>query len=78
MQLTDENVTTAQGQKFKAMYEKAIHAGSVRSLPLEVALCHFSGLMLNVPRLINDGALVGPATQYIEETANAVWRVFEP
>jgi AcrR family transcriptional regulator len=78
MKAKDEDVTKAQGRLFQAMFKQAIHADSVRSLPLDVALCHFGGLMLNIPRMINEGALAGPATQYVEETANAVWRVFEP
>ena len=60
------------------MYQRAIETGQVRDLPLEVALSHFGGVMLNVPRLINDGALSGPALSYLEETANAVWRIFTP
>jgi hypothetical protein len=41
---------------------------------LGVAL--FTGLVLNIPRLINDGSLVGPASGYADEIADAVIRVF--
>jgi len=36
----------------------------------------FTGCVLNIPRLINEGALQGPALAYAEEIAEAVNRVF--
>ena len=32
--------------------------------------------MLNVPRLINEGVLAGPATRYTDEVVGAIWRMF--
>jgi hypothetical protein len=43
-------------------------------MPPELALSHFTGLMLNVPRLINEGTLEGPASRYVDDVADAVWR----
>jgi len=69
---------TAQGRQFTAMIECAQAAGEVRPMPTGVALSHFSGLMLNVPRLIREGQLDKPAVQYVDEVWRAVWRVFSP
>jgi AcrR family transcriptional regulator len=44
---------------------------------VEVAVCHFTGVMLNVPRLINEGALEGPASRYTDEVVGAIWRIFK-
>lgn len=43
----------------------------------ELALSHFTGVLLNVPRLINEGALPRPALQYTDEVAQAIYRVFD-
>ena len=32
--------------------------------------------MLNLPRLIDDSSLPGPAVNYLDEVAEAVYRVF--
>lgn len=69
---------TAQGRQFMAMFERAQAAGEVRPMPAGVALSHFTGLMLNVPRLIREGLLTRPAVQYVDEVWQAVWRVFSP
>ena len=37
----------------------------------------FIGVMLNVPRLINEGALKGPVSSYTDEVFGAIWRIFE-
>ncbi len=71
-------VTTAQGRLFMEMIEQAQAADEVRQMSTAVALSHFTGLMLNVPRLINDGQLEMPAMKYASEVYEAVWRVFRP
>ena len=43
----------------------------------EVAVCHFTGVMLNVPRLINEGVLHGSAMDYTDEVVEAIWRMFK-
>ena len=43
----------------------------------ELALSHFSGILLNVPRLINEGSLPRPALQYTDEVKRAIYRVFD-
>jgi len=74
-----ERVTvTRQGQLFMAMIRRAQEASDIRPLAPELALSHFVGLMLNVPRLINAGMLDGPASAYTEEVSTAVWRTLRP
>ena len=52
--------------------------GQARVPPLtaELGMGHFTGVMLNVPRLINDGMLSGPAGTYTGEVLNALTRIF--
>jgi AcrR family transcriptional regulator len=74
----DEEVTTSQGCMFMEMIREALSAGEVRPISAELALSHFSGVMLNVPRLVNEGLLEGPALQYVDDVADTVWRMLRP
>ena len=67
-----------QGELFLEMIERAQQAGETREIPPEVALSHVVGMLLNVPRLINEGTLAGPASGYADEVAAAAWRVLRP
>ena len=73
----DQEVTSCQGELFKRMFREAREQKSVRDLPAAVALSHHTGLMLNVPRLINDEHLSGPALSYVDEVAHAIWLTLE-
>jgi AcrR family transcriptional regulator len=42
----------------------------------ELLLCHFTGVLLNVPRLIMEGVLPRPALGYTDEVATAIYRIF--
>ena len=64
-----------QGELFMEMIERARRAGEIREVLPEVALSHVVGMLLNVPRLINEGTLPGPASDYVDEVARAAWRV---
>ena len=75
---TDWQITIQQGQLFRRLVEQAITEGEIRDIAPELALCHFSGLMLNIPRSINEGKLEGPAAQYVDEAADAVWATLRP
>lgn len=75
---SDRSSTTGQGELFLSMITRAIQAGEVRPMEPVVALSHFSGVLLNVPRLINEGALEGPASAYAEEVSDAAWRIVRP
>lgn len=68
----EDGVSTSQGRSLMRLFQKEKVAGTTP----EMALCLFSGVLLNVPRLINEGRLRGPASQYTEEVARAIWRIF--
>lgn len=76
--LANCEVMHSQGELFKRMIDAALQRGEVRPMSPDLALSHFTGLMLNVPRLINEGTLAGPAEQYANEVARAVWCVLAP
>ncbi len=71
-------VMSAQGQLFMSLYRRHAQDGRVRDISPKLALCHLTGLMLNVPRLINEGLLAGPAMRYAEEVADSVWAILRP
>jgi AcrR family transcriptional regulator len=74
---TEREITGAQGRLFVELINDARAAGEIRDISPQLALSHFSGLLLNIPRLINEGTLPGPASNYIDEIASAVWRVLQ-
>jgi len=69
-------VYNEQGKLFIRLIRNFQQSGQIRSMDPELALSHFSGILLNVPRLINEGVLPGPATRYVEEVSDAAWRLF--
>ena len=66
-----------QGELFIRMIERAQAAGEARQLAPALALSHFSGVLLNVPRLISDKLLARPAAQYVDEVAQTAWAVLK-
>jgi AcrR family transcriptional regulator len=68
-------ITRRQSELFMRMLRQAQTDGEARIVQPELALCHFTGLMLNVPRLINEGTLARPAIHYVSEVSEIVWRV---
>ena len=75
---SDWQITTQQGRLFTELMEQARAAGQIRDIASELATSHFTGVMLNVPRLINEGTLEGPASRYIDDVADSVWRMLRP
>ncbi len=71
----DRQITTKQGSLFMQIVSRGLENGALRPISPELALSHFTGLMLNVPRLINEGRLEGPAIPYAVEVADSIWRV---
>jgi len=69
-------IYTMQGKLFKSFIARAIKDQQVRQIEPKLALAIFTGCVLNVPQLINEGALEGPALRYADEIADAVLRVF--
>jgi AcrR family transcriptional regulator len=70
------DIDRCQGEWFKDMFRRAWEGGEVRHIPEASALCYFIGVMLNVPRMINEGTLQGPAAVHVDEVSEAVWRMF--
>jgi len=72
-----EGITSQQGQLLMHLIRQVSRQGQMPPVQPVMALCFFTGMMLNIPRLINEGALKGPASRYTDEVAEAVWRVFK-
>ena len=70
-------ITTRQGRMLMTMLG-SISQARVPPLTAELGLSHFTGLMLNVPKLINEGLLTGPASSFTCEVVAALMRVFAP
>jgi AcrR family transcriptional regulator len=70
--------TTGHGGLFLELFERARSAGAARPMLPELAMSLFSGLVVSVPRMINEGTLEGPAGAYVDEVAAAAWRIFRP
>lgn len=68
----EDGISTSQGRALMQLFKKEKNA----TIAPEMALCLFSGVLLNVPRMINEGRLKGPASQYTEEVTKAIWRIF--
>ena len=59
------------------LIEEATAMGSLRPIEPAIALSHFSGVMLNVPRLISEAVLEPPASQYVDEVVATIRKMFE-
>ncbi len=75
---TERGAKERQGRIFLRLATQALERGEMRSMAPELALCCFTGLMLNVPRMINAKTLPGPAVRYTDDVADAAWRIFAP
>lgn len=74
----DGEIIDRQGELFMEMIREAQADGQARSLDPALALSHFLGLELSVPRLIHENRLPPPARQYASEVKEALLRVFAP
>jgi AcrR family transcriptional regulator len=74
----DDELAGCQGQLFLDLVRRAMDAGEIPEVDPRLALSHFTGLMLNVPRMITEGTLSGPASDYVEAVVDAIWRVLGP
>lgn len=72
-----DHVTSRQSNLLAEIVEQLPSIPNAAMRSAEVAVCHFTGVMLNVPRLINEGALKGPASGYTDEVVGAIWRMFK-
>ncbi|MFN0134301.1 MAG: TetR/AcrR family transcriptional regulator [Phycisphaerales bacterium] len=64
-----------QGELFQQLVRNGQASGELRAMDPVLAMSHFSGLMLNVTRLVHEGALAAPASRYTDEVARAAWLV---
>lgn len=69
-------IYTKQGVLFRSFLIRAQSNNQVREMDPDLAVALFTGCVLNIPRLINEGALQGPASDYADEIADAVIRLF--
>jgi len=67
-----------QGKIILDLVGRAIAAKEIPEVNPRLALSHFTGLMLNVPRMITEGGLEGPATRYTDAVVEAIWQVLGP
>jgi len=70
------DIYTKQGTLFRSFIARSIKQGQIREINPEVAYAIFTGCVLNIPRLINEGALDAPAINYADEIADAVLKAF--
>ena len=70
-------VYTKQGSMFKSFIIHAQETGQIPPMDPSLAVSFFTGCVLNVPRLINEGSLEGPAMNYADEVTKAVLKIFE-
>jgi AcrR family transcriptional regulator len=66
----------AQGQLFRDFVVQARGGRQVSNTNSRILLSMASGAMLNIPRMINDGVLEGPASQYAEEVTGLILRIY--
>lgn len=66
------DITRRQGRTLTELMAAAQRDGEMAGIDPVVAMSHFSGVMLNIPRLINAGTLPPPAAHYTESVVHAV------
>jgi len=74
----DDELGGCQGQLFLDLVRRAVAANEIPQVDPRLALSHFTGLMLNVPRMITEGTLPGPAVTHTAPVVEAIWRVLGP
>ena len=70
-------VYTKQGSMFRSFIIHAQETGQIPAMDPSLAVSFFTGCVLNVPRLINEGSLEGPAMNYADQVTKAVLKIFE-
>lgn len=67
------DIYTRQGRIFMDLYARLLKRGEVREMEPALAMAVFGGIVLSVPRMINEERLDPPAAAYVDEIAEAVW-----
>lgn len=66
------DVYTKQGALFRDFLVAAQKRGEAKAMDIDFAYALFTGCVLNIPRLISEGVLDGPAMKYADETAEVL------
>ncbi len=74
-ELASSDIVHAQGKLFLSLLRRAQRLREMPPMPSKLAYSHFSGIMLNIPRLIHTGTLRGPALRYVDACAAAACAV---
>ncbi len=69
-------IYTKQGVLFREFITNAQKKNQACDMETDLAIAIFTGCVLNIPRLINEGALEGPAMRYADEVAETVMKIF--
>ncbi|QDU72127.1 TetR/AcrR family transcriptional regulator [Mucisphaera calidilacus] len=64
-----------QGRLLRRLLADGMTEGNCEGMDLDLAVTMVTGLMLNVPRRINEEKLQGPALHYCDRVADAIFRV---
>jgi AcrR family transcriptional regulator len=75
--IANAEIARVQGKLFMSLLRQALRNGEIAPMLPKLAYSHFSGIMLNIPRLIYEGALRGPARAHLDEAVNAVLRALD-
>ena len=70
------DIYTKQGTLFRSFIARSQQSNQVREMDTDLAVAIFTGCVLNIPRLINEGTLKGPALNYADEIADAILKIF--
>lgn len=70
------DIYTKQGNMFRDFLIAAQESGEAKVMEPGLAYAIFTGCVLNIPRLINEGVIEGPAMNYADEIAEIMLTVF--
>ena len=71
-----QEIATRQGRLMMSLMERGVAEGDRPDRSAQLAWSHFTGIMLNIPRSINESILQGPAVQYVGDVMVAVSSIF--
>ena len=71
-----EEIATRQGRLLIKLMERVTTTGEGPARSARVAWTYFTGIMLNIPRSINESILTGPAVQYVDDVMMAIDEIF--
>lgn len=75
--MPNADISRVQGKLFMSLLRRARRKGEIAPMLPKLAYSHFSGIMLNIPRLIYEGTLRGPARAYLDDAISAVMRALD-